>query len=212
LYPAGFKGYLKNNVRDISKETSKPSVVLLGDSRIFLWPAPETAKYRIINRGIWGETSAQTLLRFHQHVAYLKPDIIILQIGVNDCTLLPLPPKTTRDVIKNCKENIGLIVENAQEIGATVIVSTIFPLGEGGFSLLQKWTSPKVSEITGCLDEVNMYIRSLNKHQNVIVFDAYAELEENGVVKPEYSEDLLHINARGYELLNKKLIMVIDTL
>ena len=212
LYPVGLKAYLKSNAKDASQEISQPCIVLLGDSRSYFWPSPETQDHCFINRGICGETSAQTLLRFHHHVAYLKPDIILLQTGVNDFTMVPPPPKTTRDVTESCKDNIRLIVENARDIGSKVIISTVFPLGKKEISILQTWTSPGTQAIAACIDEVNSYIRSLDQYPDITVLDAYAELVENGRVKADYSEDMLHINEKGYERLNKKLIMVLDQL
>lgn len=40
----------------------------------------------------------------------------------------------------------------------------------------------------------------------VILFDAYTFLSENGLVKGEYTLDLLHLNSTGYAALNLSLI------
>jgi lysophospholipase L1-like esterase len=39
----------------------------------------------------------------------------------------------------------------------------------------------------------------------VILFDTYTLLSENGLVKGEYTLDLLHLNAAGYDALNHAL-------
>ncbi len=44
----------------------------------------------------------------------------------------------------------------------------------------------------------------------MIIFDAYAVLEENGKTKTAYTKDLLHINSAGYEAINRELVEVLQ--
>ena len=59
-------------------------VVLFGDSRIAAWSLSAPAGIQIVNRGVAGHSSAQALLRFAEHVAPLRPDLVVVQVGVND--------------------------------------------------------------------------------------------------------------------------------
>ena len=47
--------------------------------------------------------------------------------------------------------------------------------------------------------------------EKVIVFDAANLLADpEGKTKPEYSFDLLHLNAEGYQVLNQELVKILN--
>lgn len=211
LDPVDIKLYSQENFKKQPNHQSS-TVVLFGDSRAYEWVVPELDNLEFINRGISGQTSAQALLRFDEHISYLQPDIIILQVGVNDIKLLPLLPKTQKDIVEACKYNIKRIVEKAQNLGASVIVTTIFPLAHGKIPYRSRPTSQTIAEIEKNLSEVNDYIHSLENEENVIVFDSYKILEDDGKVKKKYARDLLHLNENGYEALNKDLSKILTNL
>ena len=59
------------------------------------------------------------------------------------------------------------------------------------------------------IDDVNTYIRSLES-KGVFIFNAYEILaDDKRQVQVEYSADLLHLNAAGYEALNEALVPVL---
>ncbi|MGF1480705.1 MAG: SGNH/GDSL hydrolase family protein [Cyanophyceae cyanobacterium] len=202
---------LKRFAQD-DKVDERQTAVIFGDSRARGWTSPDLNGFRFINRGIDGETSAQAALRFRHHVSNLQPDVVVVQIGVNDLRMLPLPPKTVQDIVDNCKENIEQIVEQAQTIGATTVLTTIFPLGQGGLSLERQLTWNSIDQMEAAIAEVNDYIRSLGNRENVVVFDAYSLLEKDGKTIDRYAKDLLHIRAQGYEKLNQELAQTLARL
>jgi lysophospholipase L1-like esterase len=79
-------------------------------------------------------------------------------------------------------------------------VTTIFPIGDFPLERKMFW-SPAIAT---AIDEVNAYLRSLAA-PDVIVFDAYAILSNNGQLRAEYAQDELHLNADGYAALNREL-------
>src|SRR5690606_10344780 len=99
--------------------------VLFGDSRAAWWPEPDLAGLTVMNRGIGAQTSAQALARFAAHITPLQPDIVLIQVGVNDLKTLPLFPGQSAAIIQRAQANITAIVDEAQASGATVILSTI---------------------------------------------------------------------------------------
>lgn len=208
LNPVELKRYQRESFQESPLDTAKTSVVFFGDSRAAGWQSPKMDGFQFINRGISGQTSAQAFLRFDEHVSYLKPRVIVVQVGGNDLRMLPLPPKQRKDIVEDCKENIGQIVKKSSELGSTVILTTIFPLGRAKLQLREKLFWPDPTDISKDVEEVNAYIRSL-AGKNVIIFDAYSLLEDKGKTKANYAADLLHINSTGYEVLNKKLMEIL---
>jgi lysophospholipase L1-like esterase len=45
--------------------------------------------FSFVNRGINTQTSAQVLGRFDKHVVPLHPNIVIVQVGINDLKTIP---------------------------------------------------------------------------------------------------------------------------
>lgn len=181
-------------------------VIFFGDSRAYEWPTPlDMPSFTFLNRGICGETSVQSAARFASHVNPLQPQIVVIQIGINDLTAIDFLPDRKEAIIADCKRHIETIVYQARQIQAIVILCTIFPLGP------ERWLN-KISTSSGIMDavdEVNDFIYSLAK-ENVLIFDTSKILAaENGRVYKTYSRDRLHLNQAGYQALNQKLIKIL---
>ncbi len=210
--PVNLKYYPTSDL-DKTAETTKDKirVVFFGDSRSEQWLSPTLRGFEFINRGIGGETTGQSYLRFQDHISYLKPNIIVVQFGVNDLRMKPLPAIPYQDIVINCQNNVLKIIQKAEKISAKVIVTTLFPLADQ--PLPQQWlvTWASLPEIEAGIQSVNQFIYTLTSLKNVSVLDAYTLLQESGKVKKEYARDLLHLNQKGYELLNQKLIQLLKT-
>jgi lysophospholipase L1-like esterase len=188
-------------------ETDLPKIVFFGDSRAAAWPSPNLRQFEFINRGIEAQTSVQAVRRFDYHVEPLEPRVVVVQIGINDLKTIPLFPDRKESIIHNCRENIGQIVAKSTEIGANVILTTIFPCGKVPIERRFFWSD----DIALAINEVNAYIRSL-AGEKVIVFNAFSILTDSkGSVRPDYSKDLLHLNATGYEMLNTSFVNLVTT-
>lgn len=189
--------------------TQQTRVVLFGDSRAVQWRAPASNhQFLFINRGADGQTSSQALIRFDYHIPPVKPDVLVIQVGVNDLSAIPLFPSQQEEIIAECKENIAKIVTKARALGATVVLTTIFPPGPLPFELR---TFSSV-DVAAAVADVNTFIGSL-AGEGVVIFDAAALLaDEQGLIREEYSLDFLHINAAGYAVLNEHLMRLLATL
>jgi len=183
-------------------------VVFFGDSRAASWPSPDLNRFEFLNRGIGSQTTKQALLRFDYHVKPLQPQVIIVQVGINDLKTAPLFPERTESIIVNCEANIQQVVARSTDIGATVVLTTIFPTGKVPLERRPFWSD----DVVLAIDEVNSFIRSL-EGENVIVFDAFSILADDGrMTNPEYGQDLLHLNAAGYERLNEEIVHILTSL
>ncbi|HEY9633805.1 MAG TPA: GDSL-type esterase/lipase family protein [Coleofasciculaceae cyanobacterium] len=206
LDPLGLRAFTSDSLPSGVSAASTATVVFFGDSRAAQWFVPAKLKgFSFVNRGINNQTSAQILGRFDNHVVPLHPDIIILQVGINDLKTIPLFPEQKTAIIANCKANIQQIVTRSVNSGATVILTTIFPIGPVPLTRQPFW-SPDIAQ---GVSEVNAYLYSL-KARNVLILDAYSLLAENGKVRSNYVSDTLHINARGYEVLNQELTKLLS--
>ena len=189
--------------------TAQWRVVFLGDSRVYDWPAPSGLEgLEFINRGIGNQTTAQVLGRFEAHVAPLHPQVIVLQVGINDLKMIPLFPDQKASLVANCKANIVKIVEQAVASDATVILTTIIPLGRVPLERRLFWSD----DVARAIEDVNAFLHALER-ESIIILDTSAVLvDESGVVRQEYSRDMLHLQETGYEALNEQLVMVLEAL
>ena len=130
LDPLGLSVYPTTQQPEIVDET-ETLVVFFGDSRAAQWAAPDDASgFTFINRGIGNQTSTQIQQRFDAHVRPLNPDIIVLQVCINDLKTIPLFENKKEHIVETCKNNIETIVKQSAQIGSTIIISTIFPTGK----------------------------------------------------------------------------------
>lgn len=204
LDPTGLSHYPAN----LNKATDKDKirVVFFGDSRAEDWISPNLSGYEFINRGISSQTSIQNIRRFPYHVSSLQPNIVVIQVGVNDLKTVALFPERRDSIVANCRDNIKRIVDESKNLGATVILTTIFPVGEVPVQRKPFWSD----DIEAAINEINKYIATLAEDK-VIIFDTFSILADSqGMMLQEYKKDELHFNSRGYEVLNKELLQLLD--
>jgi lysophospholipase L1-like esterase len=206
LDPLGLSSFQEEPYQQSS---DKPIVVFFGDSRAQYWPNPALIDYTFINRGIGNQTSAQVVNRFNAHVNPLQPEIVIIQVCINDIKTIPLFSEMKQKIITNCKANIQQIVTDTLELNATAIVTTVFqPTKNVPLARRLAWSD----EVYNSVDEVNAFIRNMDD-KDVLVFNSASLLLDNdGKTKPEYSNDLLHLNETGYIILNRELEKILSEL
>lgn len=187
-----------------TQPTMKPDakiLVFFGDSRAWAWSPPHDIPFDVINRGIGGQTSAQVAARFDYHIAPLRPQVILVQAGVNDLKSISAFPERQADIIAKCKANLKQVVDQSVRQNSTVILTTIFPLGHVPLERQLFWSD----EVSLAIVDVNNYLKSLAS-ERVIIFDSFTILVDNtGNVRKDYQGDLLHINQAGYDALNMEL-------
>lgn len=206
LDPLGLNYFTDNNQSIQKDAVDQRKVVFFGDSRAAQWEFPDMpGQFHFINRGIGGQTSLQIAERFTYHINPLQPHVIIVQAGINDLKMIPFFPGKKETIISNCKKNISIIISKSLDIGAIVIITTIFPTGELPFKRAFFWSD----EATEAITDVNNYLHSL-KGSNVFIIDTAAILaNEKGIVRKEFSKDFLHINTAGYRALNNELLSLL---
>lgn len=182
---------LFSNTNDVNSFEYK--VATFGDSRAHEWARVFSKNnVPVLNLGIANQTSAQGRYRIDYQSQNLDLDLVIIQVGINDLKQITSASDNYLSIVSQCKNNIDYIALKAKTMAKTVVVSTIFPLGES-----PSWRHMFLGgEVNQAIDEVNAHIRNM---QGVEVYDAYEFLVgDNGYVKDVYSRDVLHLNERAY--------------
>jgi lysophospholipase L1-like esterase len=186
---------------------TKPVFVLFGDSRVAMWEAPGGLDgYAIRNLGIGRQTTAQALLRLKHEVPPLHPRVVLLEIGVNDLRTLPMFPERRAAIVEGCKLNLARMVREVRDMGATVVLTTIFSLGDVPIWRRVDWTPGPVAD---AIVEVNAFLRTL-AGDGVVVFESGAVLDDPpGKVREAFQFDYLHENAAAYAAMNARLASLV---
>lgn len=198
LDPLGLQAFPESH----PTRSARRLVVLFGDSRAAEWTAPGAdSEIEYINRGIPAQTSAQVFGRYAAHVAPIQPDIVVVQVGINDLKAIAHFPSAYDQIVAQCEANIDAIVRAARAGHATVVLTTIIPVGEIPLDQRLAW-SPAVDR---AILQVNAHIRALEGEQVLVLDTAPLLTDSAGVLRAEYQRDYLHLNARGYAVLNEQL-------
>lgn len=191
-------------------ESEMPLVVFLGDSRAKSWPTPASdTKMNFCNRGIGFDTSTHVLNRVALHVLPLHPQVVVLQVGINDFRELLLQPESASTIISRCRQNIGQIVKKLRTAGTHLVLSTVFPVADVTDQPEHSYwgirTPRAADQVNQAVMVVNTSLRML-KAPDVALLDAHALLsDEKGFLQSHYAKDALHLNEEGYAALNGEL-------
>ena len=167
-------------------------VVFMGDSITDHW---DLAKYfpgkPYVNRGIGGQTTMQMVVRMHPDVIHLQPAAVILLAGTND-----IARNTGPETLEMVEDNIRAMCELAETHHIKIILCLLTPISD--------YTKSKQTEHRPPADivKLNHWIESYAPDVHAVIADYYAALvDDKGMLREGFSEDGLHPNARGYELL-----------
>ena len=167
-------------------------IVFMGDSITELWSVVHPSFFSeksYINRGIGGQTSPQMLVRFRADVIALKPSVVVLLAGANDIAQNTGP--STLEMIAN---NIFSMVELATANNIKVILCSVLPV----FDFYWRQGLEPAGKIVTLNKMISEYA-----YTNAIPYVDYysAMVDEQKGLKSIFSEDGVHPNKAGYEVM-----------
>lgn len=187
------KKYQKENAKLPTISFGIERVVFMGDSITEFWSVlcPDFFIGKpYINRGISGQTSPQMLIRFRQDVVALKPTIVIILAGAND-----LAGNTGPSTLEMIADNIFSMAELAKTNQIKVILCSVLPAYDFDWKL---GSFPAEKIVT-----LNTIIKKYADANEIPYLDYYsAMVNEQKGMKSDYSEDGVHPNKIGYEVMN----------
>jgi len=184
--------YYAANLELAKSPAEKGRVVFMGDSITDGW---DLKKYfpgkPYVNRGISGQTTPQMLVRMYPDVIRLHPAAMIILAGTND-----IAANTGPETLEMIADNFRAMSDLAASHGIKVILCLLLPVSD--------YTASKQTPRRPPAD-----ILSLNRWLQTYAPDIRAEIadyftplvDEKGMLKEGYSDDGLHPNAKGYELM-----------
>ena len=205
--PVALDLYAEENIKIVKGDTTqirvKPRVVMIGDSRVRAMRLAELKKsWEVVNRGVNGETSAQMLMRFKYDALALKPDVIVIQSGINDLVAgiasYELAPILTAKTVDNLKK----MAMDGAAANAKVVILTVIPPAKPSLLRRFAWSENVRNEVAS----VNASLLEWKPPDGIKILDL-REVFRSGLILPsEYASDTLHLNQNGYVILEEKIV------
>lgn len=152
-----------------------------------------------VGRGISGQTSPQLLLRFQQDVINLKPEAVLINIGIND--IAQNTGEYNEQFTFDC---IISMSELARCNGIKVILSSILPADK------IPWRE-EIENVVKKVDSLNAMIKDY-ADKNSFEFIDYNSImrDETGALQKEFGRDAIHPSKEGYNVMEKIAKPIID--
>jgi lysophospholipase L1-like esterase len=167
-------------------------IVFMGDSITEFWSVTDSEYFAgkpYVNRGISGQTTPQMLIRFRADVIALKPAVVVILAGINDIAGNTGP--ATLDMISN---NIFSMAELAKANHIKVILCSVLPAYDFSWKPNQNPAEKVVA--------LNKMIKNYADANDILYLDYFSAMKDdrNGL-KTNYSEDGVHPNKLGYQVM-----------
>jgi lysophospholipase L1-like esterase len=168
------------------------TIALVGDSLVREgdW-AKWLGDHTVYNLGVSGDTTDDVLARLDA-VIETKPDEILLLIGTNDLG--------TRHTVEHLVRNIeSMLIELRRSLPESrALVHSILPRGR---------------EFADRIKDANIHLRQFSATVKAQYLDLWPALAtEDGGIDPRFSDDLLHLNAEGYQAWLSELLPALERL
>jgi lysophospholipase L1-like esterase len=176
-------------------------VVFLGDSITDAWTDPRHGEFfpgkPYIGRGISGQTTPQMLLRFRPDVIALHPAAVLILAGTND-----LAGNTGPMSLEEIEGNLASMSELAHANKIKVIFSSVLPVYDGGHNQEGKPLVMTDRRAPEKILALNQWIKSYAAEHDDVYLDYFsAMIDDKGFLRKELSEDGLHPNKAGYDVM-----------
>ncbi len=184
-------------------DPKNPRVVFLGDAITDDWRLNEYFPDRdFINRGISDQISSQLLVRLKSDVIDLRPEAVVIEAGTAD--LARGIPLTT---IEN---NYLMMADLAGQYKIKVIFASVLPVSD--YHKDENAAYERTKERPPMLiNALNEWIDRFCTQRGYTFLDFSAALSDNfGRLKPDFSDDGVHPNSKGYRIMAPIALQVIQ--
>ncbi|HEX7530358.1 MAG TPA: SGNH/GDSL hydrolase family protein [Pyrinomonadaceae bacterium] len=176
-------------------------VVFMGDSITDSWQNPKYGGFfpgkPYIDRGISGQTTPQMLIRFRPDVIALQPKVVVVLAGTND-----IAGNTGPMTLGMIEDNLTSMFDLAHANGIRVVFASLLPISDyeknkDGQAIIRTKQRPPEQ-----IKALNEWMKKYAAAHGGIYLDYYSAMaDDKGFLKEELSEDGLHPNQKGYDIM-----------
>lgn len=176
---------MRNSVyNSLPSDTS--DIVFVGNSLVEVFPVTEIFGPHVKNRGIGSNLTAHILDRIGP-ISQRHPKKIFIEMGVNDL-------QAGRSV-DSMLLNYSKVIQAIKHLSPTteIIIQSLTP------------TSQEYALLNDQIVLSNERLKEICSKVDIIYIDLYKPMEANGQLDNTLTSDGLHLNAKGYEIWEKKI-------
>lgn len=182
--------------------TAAPEVVFMGNSITDGWDDNHPEFFSDNNfacRGISGQVTGQMLCRFYADAVALKPKAVVILAGINDIAGNQGPME-----IEHIAQNIFSMAELARMSGIRPLIASTLPCDT------IPWNAAVVNTATKVV-ALNEMLRDYAAANGITYVDYYSALTTpDGALDPKYTNDRLHPNRAGYDVMEPIVLAAIN--
>lgn len=176
-------------------------VVFMGDSITDAWDEPRYGEFfqpqTFVNRGISGQTTQQMLIRFRPDVIALKPQVVVILAGTND-----LAGNTGPTTLEAIQDNLASMVELARVHKIRVVLASLLPVSDYEKTADGRQINQTIGRPPEKIKALNEWMKNYAADNKLTFLDYYsAMIDAKGFLLDELSDDGLHPNEKGYEVM-----------
>lgn len=195
--------YAKDNAALVPPKPGEMRVVFMGDSITDFWGRSIGTFFPgqpYVNRGISGQTTPQMLIRFRADVVALEPAAVVILAGTND-----IAGNTGPSTLAMIEDNLTSMIDLARAHGIQVVIASVMPVND---NVVKDETVQRPPESIRAL---NAWIKAYATREHLVFVDYYAAMvDARGMLRKDLSDDGLHPNAAGYEVMAPLVQSAID--
>jgi lysophospholipase L1-like esterase len=175
-------------------------VVFMGDSITDSWQNPKFGGFftgkPYVDRGISGQTTPQMLIRFRPDVLALQPKVVVILAGTND-----IAGNTGPMTLETIEDNLMAMADLARANSIKVVFASVLPVSDydlrDGKPIVRTTQRPPEK-----IKALNEWMKTYAANNKLTYLDYYsAMVDDKGFLRDELSEDGLHPNTKGYEIM-----------
>lgn len=200
---ANFGRYADDNKAIGLPAPGENRIVFFGNSIVEFWMNMRPEFFRqngFISRGISGQTSHHFLSRFREDVIKLKPKTVVIGCGTND-----VAENLGSYVEELTMDNIISMVELAKYNGIEVVITSVLPSNHF-------FWRPEVTDGSQKIEALNARLQAYCAQNGITYVDYYTPMvdrQDNNGLNKAYSDDGVHPNAAGYEVMERIIVPVL---
>jgi lysophospholipase L1-like esterase len=193
--------YAEANTKVAAALKSEQRVVFMGDSITDMWVNPEFGGFfpgkLYVDRGISGQTTPQMLIRFRPDVIALQPKVVVILAGTND-----LAGNTGPMTLEEIEDNLASMAELARAHGIRTVLASVLPVSNYGHDRQGNPIDMRIKRSPEKILELNTWIKRYAAENGHVYLDYFsAMVDQQGLLQQELSEDGLHPNRKGYQVM-----------
>lgn len=196
--------YLESSISELKKGYKNEIVFLENDYTNYLFLGDSITDYYdldkyyeglpVVNSGISGNTTEDILNDMKARVYNYNPSKVFLLIGTNDL----VKDTSVDDIVSNIEKIISEI--NANKPQTEVYVESIYPVND---NINEDVVSNRNNKD---ITKINNQIKKYCEYNNCTYINMYDKLlDDDNNFNEEYTDDGLHPNSKGYEVITKEL-------